>query len=197
MTQILEDNGIVVFSFDFNTDRVDSRCLITENGFPVIFINSRLLGDRRRFSLAYELGHFVMHSGNDLAWGRDTNHEAKLFAAQFLMPEQDIRKDLEVGVTIQLLGKLKRDWKVSMVSLLYRADDLGLLSSTAKKQLIGQFNEMHIRRREPPQLDVPIEQPSLVKQWIKNWQTTNKRTTADLAERLYMHSEEFVGLYGG
>jgi Zn-dependent peptidase ImmA (M78 family) len=196
MTRILEDNGIAVFSFDFGTDRVDSRCLLTENGFPVIFVNGRLPGDRQRFSLAYELGHLMMHSGDILGWDRDTNHEAKLFAAEFLMPGKEVRKDLEAGVSISLLAKLKRQWKVSMISLLYRADDLGLLAVHEKRQLIQEFNELQIRRREPVQLDIPVEQPTLIKQWTKKWQTTGKRSAADLAERLHLHSDEFVELYG-
>jgi len=195
LTRILEDRGIIVCSFDFQTERVDSRCLLTEEDQPIIFINNSLQGDRRRFSLAYELGHLVMHSGGLIALERDTNHEANLFAAELLMPEKEIRKDFDPGVTVRLLASLKQKWKVSMISLLYRADDLGLLSPHQKRQLIQQFNELQIRRREPPELDVPIEKPQLIKQWLGKLRSTGKLSTADLAEKLHLHSDEFIALY--
>jgi transcriptional regulator with XRE-family HTH domain len=51
VTELLEDHGIIISSFPFITERVDSRCLLTDNKQPVIFLNSQMLGDRQRFSL--------------------------------------------------------------------------------------------------------------------------------------------------
>ena len=62
LTKLIEDNGIVVNTFLFGTDRVDSRSILTDDKFPIIFFNNALLGDRQRFSLAYELGQLVMHT---------------------------------------------------------------------------------------------------------------------------------------
>jgi Zn-dependent peptidase ImmA (M78 family) len=195
LTSIIEDHGIAVCSFDFSTERVDSRCVTTEDEWPIIFINSHQLGDRRRFSLAYELGHMVMHMDLLEDWTRDTNHEAKLFAAEFLMPEKDIRKDFEEEITVRWLGVLKKKWRVSMISLLYRADDLGFISPTLKRSLIQQFNVLQIRRREPLELDVPIEKPKLIKQWLAKLKSQTKRSTADLAEKMHMNTDEFIELY--
>ena len=125
ITALFEEKGIAVTSFDFGTERVDSRCIITETKYPVIILNNTLLGDKQRFSLAYQLGHLIMHTFYDMGWDRDIVHEANLFASEFLMPEKDIRKDFENGLTFPMLGELKKKWKVSMISLLYRADDLG------------------------------------------------------------------------
>jgi len=195
LTSIIEDHGIPVCSFDFTTERVDSRCIIAENGLPIIFINSHLLGDRRRFSLAYELGHLIMHMDLLDDWTRDTNHEAKLFAAELLMPAKDIRKDFEEDIDIQRLGELKLKWKASMISLLYRADDLGFLAPIQKGNLIQEFNKLQIRRREPVELDVPIEKPKLIKQWLAKLKSQTKLSTADLAEKLHLHTDEFIERY--
>lgn len=194
LTSVLEHEGIIIDTFDFNTSRVDSRCLVTNNGIPVIFMNSSLLGDRQRFSLAFQLGHLVMHSG-DVSWDRDTGHEANLFAAELLMPEADIRPDFEQGISVPILADLKKKWKVSMISLLYRADDLGYLTPYQKKQALLHFNEMHIRRREPVELDVPLEKPAMLSEWLERLRTEKKLDAAQIAAMLHCTTDEFSELY--
>ena len=65
--------------------------ILADSKFPVVFSNKRSLGDRQRFTLAYELGHLVMHLQTNPSFTRDISHEANEFAAEFLMPEKDIR----------------------------------------------------------------------------------------------------------
>src|SRR6185369_4316254 len=109
------------------------RSMLTDQKQPVIFTNRAMLGDRLRFTLAYELGHLVMHTSGSANLGESIGHEANLFAAEFLMPEKDILPDFkDKHITLQLLAELKKKWKVSMQSLLYRADSLGLIDYNQK-----------------------------------------------------------------
>lgn len=195
LSHLLEEKGIVIACFDFKTERVDSRCVTAENKHPVIIYNKTLLADRQRFSLAYQLGHLIMHVYQDVDWTRDVSHEANLFASEFLMPEKDIRRDFANGITLALLAQLKKKWKVSMISLLYRADDLGYLSANQKKYLIQQFNEQNIRRREPRELDGTLEQPNLLRQWISTLKKKKKLDTAGIAAELHLSTNEFIELY--
>ena len=195
LTEVLEGKGILVSTFDFGTERIDSKCILTEDKFPVIFLNNTLLGDRQRFSLAFQLAHIVLHTYSKVDRQRDTTHEANLFAAEFLMPEKPISIDFKQGVSIGLLGELKQKWKVSMISLLYRADDLGFLTTYQKNTLIKQFNELQIRRREPVELDVPIEKPKLMKQLLAQYKSSLKLDVADLASKLHLQTDEFIQLY--
>ena len=195
ITYLFEEKGIAVANFDFGTERVDSRCIITDTEYPVIILNKTLLGDKQRFSLAYQLGHLIMHTFYNVDWGRDITHEANLFASEFLMPEKDIRKEFENGVSFPLLGELKKKWKVSMISLLYRADDLGYITANQKKYLLQQFNEQKMRRREPKELDVTIENPAMVRKWIYQLKTKKKLDVKDMAAMLHLNTYEFVELY--
>ena len=195
VTKIIEEQGIVIIPMAFGTERVDSRSMITDDGYPIIFINKTLLGDRMRFSLAYELGQLTMHTFSQVPIERDISNEANAFAAEFLLPAKEIKKDLENGITIPLLADLKKKWKVSMISLLYRADDLGYLTPNQKRYLLQQFNQLGIRRREPVQLDIPVEQPKLMKRWIAQYRTKTKLGTADMAALLYLNADEFLELY--
>lgn len=195
LTRLLEAQNIPVVPFDFGTDRVDSRSMHTDDGYPVIFINKALLGDKLRFSLAYELGGLVMHQECTNLLERDLGHEANAFAAEWLMPAEAVKKDFEGGITLPILAGLKKKWKVSMISLLYRADDLGLLTPNQKRYLLQQFNAAGIRRREPVELDVPMEKPSLLKQWISDYRARTGLGTMELAAILCLHVDEFIELY--
>ena len=192
---VLESKGIAVASFDFGTERVDSRCVLTDTKYPIIIFNSSLLGDRQRFSITYQLGHLIMHTATQVSWERDVAHESNLFAAEFLMPEEDIRKDFENGVTLSLLGELKLKWKASMISLLYRADDLGILTPNQKRYLIQQFNEQRMRRREPVELDVPVETTTIIKKWMNEVKKQQELNDYEMASLLHLKIEEYIELY--
>jgi Zn-dependent peptidase ImmA (M78 family)/DNA-binding XRE family transcriptional regulator len=194
LTELIESKGIIIVSFDFGTERVDSRGIMTDEGFPIIYINKTLLGDRQRFTLAYELGHLVMHIHKLPSADREISKEANKFAAEFLMPDKDIKKDLE-DLTLPKLAELKGKWKVSMQSLVYRGNDLEVVTDNQKRYLIGQFNTNNIRRREPPELDIPKEKPTLLTQLISKYRSRQKMSVADLASLLHLYEEDFIKRY--
>lgn len=196
MVKLLEQKGIILLGFDFETDRVDSRSMVIDQQQPVIFYNKRLKGDRQRFSLAYQLGQLVMHTFAPIPADTDVAHEANTFAAAFLMPAKHVLPDLQQDITLPLLGELKRKWKQSMISVLYRADDLGLLTPNQKRYLVQQFNQLRIRKYEPSELEVPPEAPQLVKHWLAELRTKTKLGTAAIAELLCLHVDEYLDLYG-
>ena len=195
LTQVLEDNGLFLINFDFNTDRVDGMSILANGKFPVVFSNKRSLGDRQRFTLAYELGHLVMHLQTNPSFTRDISHEANEFAAEFLMPEKDIKGDFKDGVNINVLADLKRKWKVSMQALLYRANDIGVITDNQKRYLVNVFNSMNIRRREPAELDIPRENPKKLRDMITNYKNKQKLNVKQLALFFNSNEEEFLSKY--
>lgn len=195
LVKAIEGQGIAICSFEFGTDRVDSRAILTDDQYPIIVLNKNLFGDRLRFSLAYELGHLVMHTYSSIPAERDVIHEANLFAAELLMPESEMLKDFSEGVTLPTLASLKRKWKVSMIALLYRADDLGFLTPNQKRYLIQQFNQTKIRRREPLELDVPKETPMLIKQMVVELCNKGDLGLPDLVQLMALKLEDYLELY--
>ena len=91
MVTLLENNGIIVISMVFGTDKMDGLSSITNKGRRVVFLNSRMPSDRIRFSLAHELGHIIMHLDDIIPDNRDEEDEANTFASEFLMPSNDIK----------------------------------------------------------------------------------------------------------
>ena len=196
LTQIVESKGIIISSFHFATERVDSRSMLTSDKHPIIFLNKNLLGDRLRYSLAYELGGLIMHALFPVNDDRDVSKEANQFAAEFLMPEEAILKDFDGGITLSKLADLKLKWKVSMISLLYRADDLGLLTSNQKRYLLQQFNDRKIRRSEPRELDIEVEQPSLLRNLINHYVKEYEMGIKQMADVFAISINDYVDYYG-
>jgi Zn-dependent peptidase ImmA (M78 family) len=194
LAEILEQQKIMLLDVDFGTERVDGRLMMASGKFPIIVTNKTLLGDRQRFTLAYQLGHLVMHLNTSPAFDRDLSHEANLFAAEFLMPEKEIQNDLQ-ELSLPKLAELKRKWKVSMQSLVYRANDIGISSDNNKRYLIQQFNQQKIRRREPPELDIPKEQYRLVRDLVTQSRTKQKLSVAKMASFFHLEQDDFIGRY--
>ncbi len=195
LTQVLEEQGILTIVIDFGTERVDSRSILIEDKFPVIFYNKKLLGDRLRFTLAYELGHIVMHTRTSLNTFTDLSKETNSFAAEFLMPKDDILKDLNENLDLDLLARLKGKWKASMHAILYRAVDLQVITENQKRYLINQFNALKIRRREPKELDLVIEKGRLLRDLITTYRTKQKMNMKEIAEFFHLFEDEFLERY--
>jgi Zn-dependent peptidase ImmA (M78 family)/DNA-binding XRE family transcriptional regulator len=194
LSDVLEHNKIILLSLDFNTERVDGRSTIALDKYPIIVTNRSLLGDRQRFTLAYELGHLIMHLRTEPKFDRDLSHEANVFAAELLMPEKEIKNDLH-DLSLAKLSDLKRKWKVSMQALLYRASDLECITDNQKNYILKQFNAYNIRRREPKELDIKTEQYKLVRDWLTNYRSKQKLSMPKMAAQLNLNSEDFLTRY--
>lgn len=159
LTAWLESAGIFIFEDDFGPDvRVDGMSIV-EDGVFVILINASAPTDRKRWTLAHELGHLVMHS-TDLPPEQEVEHDADTFAAEFLMPETEIRPQLTGLRTAHLLD-LKLEWGVSMAALVERAHSLGLLDPDARRSFYKMMSARGYRKNEPGSDQIAAETPSL------------------------------------
>lgn len=152
----LEAAGCLVIEEDFGTPRIDGMSQWVDD-HPVMLINSRVPVDRKRLTLAHELGHLCLHSVDISA---DVEAEANQFAAEFLMPIEVIRPQLR-NLKIGRLLDLKREWGVSMQALVERAYHAGLLSSAQRTSMYKAFSARGWRTTEPVSDQLPPEDPAL------------------------------------
>src|SRR5437588_8946588 len=131
LTKTVEDAGIVVIPVDFETPRIDAISRWIPGLPPLFFVNRDIPKDRYRFSLTHELGHVVMHALPNA----DIEKQANQFAAEFLLPERDIRADLS-NLDLAKLAILKRYWKVSMAAILHRAEEIGAITANQAPYLL-------------------------------------------------------------
>lgn len=155
----LEAAGCVVIEEDFGTTRVDGLSQWIGD-HPVILVNSGLVADRKRLTLAHELGHLCLHSSVATA---DMEEEANAFAAEFLMPEHVIRPELR-GLSLGKLIDLKREWAVSMQAIFERAYRLGLVKSSDRADFYRSLNSRGWKVREPVSDELVIERAELAQE---------------------------------
>lgn len=158
ITALIEGAGIVIVDCDFGTRYMDATSIWLADMPPMIFINQDLPGDRRRFSLAHELGHLLMHEiPQELM-----EEEADSFASEFLMPEIELKAQFMrmASRRLQDFANLKPYWKVSIAALIKRAEDLRCLAKNQARYLWMQMAKAGYRLNEPQSLAIPREAPS-------------------------------------
>ncbi|WP_320174207.1 ImmA/IrrE family metallo-endopeptidase [Maridesulfovibrio sp.] len=116
-----------------NADQPLSGEFTLENGAPVIKYNATEAPVRQRFTVAHELGHYVLHHGprhRDEAQNFSINNydlyevAANNFAAELLMPAEAVRYLIEQGVTT--LKGLADSFNVSTVAMNIRLKKIGV-----------------------------------------------------------------------
>lgn len=103
-----------------------------ENNF-VIYLSPYTSEKRDVFTIAHELGHYVLHSrlgAVKLKANRDDSknlaeRESNLFAAEFLMPKEDVNKQYSSGKTT--INQLAKYFNVSISAMTWRCKNLGLI----------------------------------------------------------------------
>ncbi|MCI6584236.1 MAG: helix-turn-helix domain-containing protein [Mobiluncus sp.] len=150
----VESAGSLIFEQDFGTQRIDG-CSQWAGSHAVILLNKSFSTDRKRLTLAHELGHLVLH--NDYVDpGIET--QANKFAAEFLMPETVISSQLD-NLNIAKLLALKALWGVSIQAIFERAYQLGKVSSAERTKFYKHLNSRGWKKHEPGGDAVPDEIP--------------------------------------
>jgi Zn-dependent peptidase ImmA (M78 family) len=149
MMSLLESKGVRILSLDHRYSDVDAFCF-TRDGIPYIFVSTAKSGERQRFDLAHELGHLVMHSGDeDYPSSKEREKEAQDFASAFLLPASRIYTQGMHDAHLDRILEAKVYWGVSAMAMTYRLHDLGLLSDWQYRTAAVELTKRGYRAGEP------------------------------------------------
>lgn len=192
LTTLCERAGILVVACEFG-ERVDGLTMRLRDVPPVIFLNSRAPADRMRHSLAHELGHLIMHS----IPSDEMEEEADTFAGELLAPLNQLRSDLIGGrMTLERLVQLKRYWRVSVASLLFRSGRHGLISKNQSDYLWRQLSARGWRKTEPAETQFDREPIRLFKHVLDLHLDELGYSPEELSQLLNIDEEDLFTLYG-
>jgi len=186
----IENAGGIVVPYDFGTDKIDALSQWLPGMPPLFLVNKRIPADRLRFTLSHEIGHIVMHRYPT----EDMEREADEFAAEFLMPERDIKSQL-YDVSLVKLASLKPYWRVSMNALLKRAGDLGTITPRNRTYLWMQMGKRGYRTHEP--IDIAPEKPSLLKELLDIHRQNFGLGSRELADMMHATEDDVIREYLG
>lgn len=187
----LEDAGGVVVPMSFQTPRVSAAALWPRGDQrPMFFINADHSGERQRFTLSHELGHMVLHDVPEPEY----EQQADAFAAEFLMPEREIRPQLEAHrLTLARLLNIKLHWRVALSAVVKRADTLGVISERQARSLWQMLNARGFKDREPSPIEP--EEPTLLRSAIDLHQQEHRYAASELAAVAMVAEDEFQALF--
>ena len=190
LLSFLETKGVRVFSLSENIASVNSFSFWRDNK-PFIFLNNFETTERRRFHLAHELGHFMLHRHTDPKGIRSAERDANRFASAFLMPEREIRVVFHRGATVDAIVKDKLRWGVSAIALANRLYNLGLLSTWQYKSTCIKLRNPEYRTPEP--VEIPRETSSVWREILAQpW--TGRAMKGNIAKDLHLPLDELEGL---
>jgi Zn-dependent peptidase ImmA (M78 family) len=147
--KIAKKLGVSVINYDLGPEM--SGILVINKDHGTIGINPAHSEQRQRFTIAHELGHFILHKNdhNDIFVDKDfivkyrsnkpyteielrQEQEANAFAAALLMPKEFILTELAKNdyysdlSEVQLIDALSKSFKVSVPAMTYRLSNLNL-----------------------------------------------------------------------
>lgn len=147
---VFEAHGIKVGVVE-GADHFDAMLLWANDSIPIMAIKQNVPGDRQRLNLAHELGHLIFEIPEN--WDEKMEEKAAYrFGAAFLVPGPSARKELgerRSRLDLYELHLLKHRYGISMQAWIYRAQDLGILSSQAATRQFRMFRANGWHREEP------------------------------------------------
>lgn len=171
--RVMENNGIVVTSFETSTDDVDAYSHKLNDLFIVVLSKNKQVAARTNFDAAHELGHILLHN-----WYEDLDslsreefksreNEANAFASAFLLPEEAFRHDFarfgQRGRGLERFVAMKQKWHVSIEALLYRSRELELITTTQYQSLYRLLHKKGWYHNEPCDDAIPFVSPVMLK----------------------------------
>lgn len=187
LTALLEAAGVLVLEIDNVTSAFEGLAVHAYGGRPIIFVKAGQSGDRRRFTLAHELAHLLLHP----AVSDDHDRQANEFAAEFLFPETEARQHLG-NFNVMRAIDIKRLYRVSLQFLAQRAANLNLMSSEELTRFYKMMSARGWRANEPG--EVVLERPMLGTKLINVMVNDLQYTIDELAE-LFRETPELVRTY--
>lgn len=128
LEEIAYQRGVLVR--DGRLDGADARLLIRGNRAIVTISSETRSAERRRFSIAHELGHFELHrdaitlqscASEDIGWEfqqsiPDLEIQANEFASEFLMPERYFAQRCQDEPSLDAVAELASLFRVSLTA---------------------------------------------------------------------------------
>lgn len=187
LTSLFESKGIFVLPIAQEHMGLDAFS-VWKSGRPIIFLsNNNKTAAHARFNLGHELGHLILHDGQDTG-GRTTEKQADYFGGAFLLPRESFAKECPHRWDFDRFFKLSLRWKVSIQTLVVRAFQIGIFSKFSYESAFKQLAWMENNGRFGDEW--PHEQSILIDKALRL--IDGHVDYSKLVEDIDIHYDEFV-----
>jgi Zn-dependent peptidase ImmA (M78 family) len=184
IVKLLEAKGIIVLPLPDAVHKVDAYSTWRGNQ-PCMLVSYQKTASRIRFDVSHELGHLAMHEdiASDDAMAE---RQANKFAGAFLAPKESFIEECPRSWSFAAFERLKDRWKLSIQALLYRAKELGRISTSTHRRAMIQLTNAGMRKDEGDNWEK--EKPVMITQALELLQ--DQITLDDLAGELSLYPYE-------
>ncbi len=204
---LMENAGVVASRFDLRANKLDAMSLWDDyTGRPLVILSGdKESAARSRFDAAHELAHLVLHRNVPKAvlshsqMFKLIEDQAHRFGRAFLLPARSFSRDF-VLPTLNALKGQKLKWKVSMGLMIFRAEELELISHDQATRLWINRTRQGWTTREPFDDEIEPEQPVLLARSIRLLIESNITSAEELLAGVALPAkdvEELAGLPSG
>ncbi len=160
LVELVEGRGIKVLSLALS-DIDGLTAMVLRDGkppLPVIILKNDAWSERKRFTLAHELGHLVL----EVAATVDQDRASRRSRRRLLMPAETLWAHVgkrRTSISLGELAQLKRMFGVSLPVIVNRCKDLGILGPRGIANLSRAFVQRGWHR--PPYAEIGTVDPAL------------------------------------
>jgi Zn-dependent peptidase ImmA (M78 family)/DNA-binding XRE family transcriptional regulator len=149
LIQLLEDHEIKVLEIDEATDAFDGLACKVNGNIPVIVVNKNFPLERKRFTLAHELGHLLLR----LSPYEEVRIEkyCNRFAGAFLFPAGIVAKEFgtkRAPISLPELIEVQKKYGMSIRAIMYRLKDSGIITESRHEQFYKKINANQQLKKE-------------------------------------------------
>ncbi|MBC8064537.1 MAG: ImmA/IrrE family metallo-endopeptidase [Chlorobia bacterium] len=170
LTGALERAGVLILKVPLEVDGLDafSAWVGRDRDVPTICLIGSSVGYRGRYTMSEELGHLILHTPLRTSV-EEAESEVKDFVGEFILPEEAMRREMSLPVTLTSLATLRHRWGASIQFLAARSHQLGITTPNQYRYLMQQVskNGWRTTKREPGDESIAQEKPQLVLKMIE------------------------------
>jgi len=155
---------------------------------------------RTRFDVSHELFHLIAHRGvernevADKALNKRLEKQAHRFSSALQLPAKSFTNELW-DVSLDSFRSLKARWKVSIASMVFRAEQLKIINEDQAKRLRIGISRRGWRKHEPLD-DLPVERPSTISRSFELLISEGVKTPNQILADLALPARDVVELAG-
>jgi len=166
LIEIAEIHGVIIAQSNMSEEKLDAVSEWIDDRPFVMLTDNNESAVRRRFNIAHELGHIILHGAVESIYEYGSKEfkmleeQAHLFASHFLLPDSAFTHSL-ISTKLDFYIELKKYWKVSIAAMVIKTAALGFINEDQKLYLNKKISSNKWRKKEPLDDVIPVEQPSL------------------------------------
>lgn len=201
LIETAEVHGVIIVEANMSDNTLDAVSEFIEDRAFIMLTDNSESAVRRRFNVAHELGHLLLHGDIESIYDytpqelKKIEAQANYFASCFLLPSQGFTDSL-LSTNLEFYIEMKNYWKVSMQAMIMRTYQLEFINEDQKLYLFKRIAAKKWKKQEPLDDEIPLEVPSLYRKVLELIVENGVLTKSYLIHQFSLPKDELEKSFG-